>query len=158
LAIARPPDTSRFTTVADGVQAQVITRAALPPHLDDTAHEGRVSCPCRPLLPQLAVSARWPVQAPRGAAAACRADAADHGWAPYLVAVWRGAPVALAAQAAGGRVDLLLTRCAFCGTVEVRDVSFHHPAGLRSATLTPRRRSDVLGWYAGRRPGGRTYL
>ena len=67
-------------------------------------------------------------------------------------------PAATRAQALGGRVDLLLNRCAFCGTVEVRDVSFHHPAGLRSATLAPRRRSDVLGWYSGKRPGGRTYL
>jgi hypothetical protein len=73
--------------------------------------------------------------------------------------VWPHPPRDLELEAYGGRVDLLLTVCQFCGAVEVRDVSFNALAALRAtARLAPRRRSDVLGWYAGKRPGGRTYL
>lgn len=156
---AQRPDQApaSFVTVADGVQAQVVHRTLLPPHLASSAHEGRhAACPCRPLLEQLHTTDQWLV-VPRGARAACTADE-GHELMPLRLALWPLAPLALRAQARHQRVELSLTMCAYCGVVEVRDVSFHGPAGLAPGSLTPRRRSDVLGWYAGARPAGRVYL
>lgn len=151
-----PPAPAEFTTVADGVRAQVVRRALLPPHLTSAAHEGRgASCPCQPLLPQLVTQQQRPV-APRGSSEACRRE--EHSLELLRTAEWPGAPAALRLQARGGRVELMLTMCSDCGAVEVRDVSYHSPAGLRLGALAPRRRSDVLGWYAGARPAGRVYL
>jgi hypothetical protein len=144
-----------FTTVADGVLAQVVRRQLLPPHLSTSSHEGRAAgCGCRPLLDGLTSHQRW-VVVPRGAREACTQE--DHQLEPLRHGIWREAPAALRAQAHGGSVELLLTMCAYCGAVEVRDVSFHAPAGLALGRLAPRRRSDVLGWYAGARPAGRVY-
>lgn len=152
----KAPDGAVFTTVADGVRAQVVRRTLLPPHLDSRAHEGRHSgCPCRPLLPQLVVHQQWPV-APRGTREACTQE--EHDLQPLRLATWPTAPAALLAQALAGRVDLMLTMCAYCGAVEVRDVSFHVLAGAARGALSPRRRSDVLGWYSGKRPAGRVYV
>lgn len=158
----RPSDQPVFTTVADGVRAQVIARRLLPAHLTSSAHEGRAaSCRCRPLLEQLTTARSWPV-VPRGAREACTQPAAtmaeEHEMLPLRHALWRGAPHALVAQAHHQSVELLLTMCAWCGAVEVRDVSFHAPAGMRQGVLPPRRRSDVLGWYSGQRPAGRVYV
>lgn len=151
--------TATFTQVADGVRAQVVRRDVLPAHLDSSAHQGRASsCRCRPLLDQLATVQAWPV-VPRGAREACTQEArVDHELVPLRLATWPSAPPALKLQAHQGRVELTLTMCRWCGALEVRDVSFHAPAGLRLGHNVPRRRSDVLGWYAGKRPGGRTYL
>lgn len=150
-----PPE-ARFTTVADGVRAQVIERALLPAHLTSAAHEGRMAgCRCQPLLHQL-VTIQQRAVVPRGSSAACAAE--EHRLELLRTAAWPTAPAALRLQARGARVELMLTMCSDCGAVEVRDVSYHSPAGLRLSSLAPRRRSDVLGWYAGARPGGRVYL
>lgn len=155
MAVARAGEPV-FTTVADGVRAQVVRRTLLPPHLDSRAHEGlRAGCPCRPLLEQLHTTLAWPV-VPRGTRAACTQE--EHDLRPLRMATWPTAPAALLAQAHGGRVDLTLTMCAYCGAIEVRDVSYHTMAGLRAGQLEPRRRSDVLGWYSGQRPAGRVYV
>lgn len=68
---------------------------------------------------------------------------ATHVFGPWLDGVW-------------GVLELRLNRCPFCGTVEVRDVSLDLIPGVSSGT--PRRRSDLLGWYAGRRPAGRVHI
>lgn len=155
MAVARTGEPV-FTTVADGVRAQVVRRSILPPHLDSRAHEGRhAHCVCRPLLEQLRTVQAWPV-APRGTREACTQE--EHDLQPLRMATWPTAPAALMAQAHRGRVDLMLTMCAFCGAIEVRDVSYHTMAGLRAGSLEPRRRSDVLGWYSGQRPAGRVYV
>lgn len=156
----RAPELS-FTTVADGVRGQRITRQLLPPHLSSSAHEGQgAGCRCRPLLEQLTTARQWPV-VPQGPRAACSSEAAtlaeEHDLQPLRHALWLSAPLDLQRQAHNRSVELLLTMCRYCGAVEVRDVSFHSPAGLRQGILAPRRRSDVLGWYAGRRPAGRIY-
>jgi hypothetical protein len=136
LARAQAPAGPVFTTVADGVRAQVVRRTVLPPHLEAGAHESRrASCPCRPLLPQ-----------------------EEHDLQPLRLAMWPLAPAALARQALRGRVELMLTMCAYCGTVEVRDVSYHAMPGLVPGALEHRRRSDVLGWYSGKRPAGRIFV
>lgn len=147
---------TRFATIGDGQRAQVVTRQLLPPHLDSGAHAGRASsCVCRPLLDQLVTRQQWTVTA-RGAREACTQE--EHELVPLRVASWPAAPLALRLQALHQHVQLTLTMCSFCGAIEVRDVSFHTPAGLRTGLLQPRRRSDVLGWYSGKRPGGRVYL
>lgn len=145
-----------FTTVADGQRAQVVRRRVLPPHLDSRAHEGRrAACPCRPLLEQIETLSSWPV-VPRGTREACTQE--EHDLQPLRLAIWPTAPAALAAQAQGGRVALTITMCAYCGAIEVRDVSYHVLEGQRAGSLAPRRRSDVLGWYSGKRPAGRVYV
>jgi hypothetical protein len=142
--------------VADGVRAQVVTRAnILPAHLTTSAHEGRqASCQCWPLMEQLMARQVWRV-APAGTREACTQD--EHDLRPLRACVWPEAPQALAAQAWHGIVEILLTMCAYCGAVEVRDTSYHQLAGVRSGSLATRRRSDILGWYAGKRPAGRVY-
>jgi hypothetical protein len=150
------PAPAEFTTVADGVRAQVVRRQLLPAHLDSSAHAGRSStCRCSPLLEQLTTVKSWPVR-PAGAREACTQE--EHELAPLRAAAWPDAPLELRALALRGHVDLVLTMCRYCGAVEVRDVSFHHLAGLAAGNIAPRRRSDVLGWYGGKRPAGRVYL
>lgn len=144
-----------FVRVADGVTAQVVQRTLLPPHLTSSAHEGRAaSCTCRPLLEQTTTYDQWLV-VPRGTRQACTDG--EHDQKPLRIAAWGQAPLALRAQAKDGRVQLTLSMCGYCGAVEVRDTSFHVPAGLRAGSLAPRRRSDVLGWYSGSRPAGRIF-
>lgn len=146
-----------FARVADGVHAQVVRRAGvLPAHLDRSAHEGRAaSCRCRPLLDQLQLVQSWAV-VPQGTREACTQE--EHELVPLRLCTWPSAPPAIRLQALHQRVDLTLTMCRYCGAIEVRDVSFHAPAGLQPGINIPRRRSDLLGWYAGRRPGGRIYV
>lgn len=153
---APAPRPVEFATVADGMRAQVVRRQLLPPHLDTGAHAGRgASCRCRPLLGQL-VTTRLGTVVPRGTREACTQE--EHDLQPLRAAQWPSAPEALVGRALRGRVELTLAMCAYCGAVEVRDVSFHAPAGMRAAgTLSPRRLSDVLGWYSGKRPAGRVY-
>ena len=144
--------------VADGLRAQVVHREhLLPPHLDTRAHEGRMACcGCRPLLSQLRMVRPWDVRI-EGTREACTQE--DHALVPFLVARWPAAPSALATQAYHGEVDVILTRCRYCGAIEVRDASFHAPAGLRLGTLiTQAAHRAVLGWYAGARPRGRVHL
>lgn len=81
----------------------------------------------------------------------------EHELRPLRIAEWPDAPASLRLQALHGQVLLTITMCAYCGAVEVRDVSYHAPSGLALGSLAPRRRSDVLGWYAGTRPAGRVY-
>lgn len=147
-----------FATVGDGVRAQVIRRTGvLPSHLTSSAHEGRAaSCRCRPLLEQLTTVQQWPV-VPAGARQACTDPLEHHDLRPLRVAMWPTAPLELRAMARHGRVELTLAMCAWCGAVEVRDVSYHAPAGIVAGSLPARRRTAVLGWYAGSRPAGRIY-
>ncbi|MCC6619465.1 MAG: hypothetical protein IT341_10565 [Chloroflexi bacterium] len=67
-----------------------------------------------------------------------------HVFSPWLDGRW-------------GLYELRLNRCPFCGTVEVRDVSLDFIPGLSSSSLPLRRRDQLLCWYSGRRPAGRTY-
>ena len=149
------PQRAEFATVADGQRAQVVTLQVLPAHLSSSAHEGRMAhCRCRPLLEQTKTLESWTVT-PRGAREACTQE--EHELRPLRVVAWPTAPAALTLQAYRGAVRLLLTMCCWCGAVEVRDTSFHAPAGLALGQMHPRRRSSVLGWYAGARPRGRVY-
>lgn len=139
--------------VADGVWAQVEDRsAALPPHLDSSAHIGRIRpCTgwhgtCRPLLESMTGLVAYQV-----ILLGTRLDCRDqHDYQRRFTGRYGG-------------LDLVLNLCRFCGTVEVRDVSFDlledtDHAGIRHV-LTPlskaRRRDAVLGHYSGRRMSGR---
>ena len=128
---------TRIIRLGDGIYAQVVERQTattpigfrLPPRLDA-------------LLTQLRVLSSSPI--PRlGARRAC--TDADHAFRPWLTGVRAG-------------VELRLSACIFCETVEVRDISLDLIPGLSSGRRAPGRRSDVLGWYSGRRPAGRQYL
>ncbi len=121
---------ARFTTIADGLRAQVIERAILP-----------ASLPV--LLAQLEAVRETPRPYPAGARAACTAG--EHALLPWRAGIWQ-------------RRELQLNLCGYCGVVEVRDVSLDLLPGLATGRQAPRRRSDVLGWYAGSRPKGRTYM
>lgn len=158
MALQHAPEAAQpaeFSRVADGVVAQVVRREQLlPRHLDSSAHAGRSRCSCTPLLELLTTQQHWPV-VPRGTREQCTQE--EHDLRPLRVAMWHSAPAALRRQALHGLVQLALTMCAYCGAVEVRDVSYHALAGLGAGRLAPRRRSDVLGWYAGKRPMGRIY-
>lgn len=117
-------------TVADGVRAiRVESSSPLPPSLEI-------------LLRHLLVTAKHPYIA-RGTRRACTDE--QHDYSPWLAGVYAG-------------LDIRLARCAWCGTVEVRDVSLDLLPGLVPGRGGPRRRDDVLGWYSGSRPDGRTYL
>lgn len=142
---------ARFSQIADGVWAQVEDRSAgLPRHLDSSAHEGRIGlCSCRPLLDSMTVLQLHPL-----VLLGTRLDCRDqHEFALYVTGQYEG-------------LDLRLSMCRYCGTVEVRDVSIdlvvdHDPrSGRRLFISQPdraRRRDLVIGWYAGRRASGRTY-
>jgi hypothetical protein len=139
---ARPPEPSAIVRVADGVYARRIERRSpLPAHLDSTAHEGHIApCACRPLLSAMTVLRRFPLHV-QGTRALCEDE---HAFTPWLWGVFSS-------------FELRLARCRFCGTVEVRDVSFDLMPGIKPGRSGPRRRSDVLGWYSGKRPNSRTY-
>lgn len=51
--------------------------------------------------------------------------------------------------------SLRLSKCANCEAVDVRDVSLDLSIG--GARLARRPLNRLLGWYTGKRPGGRTY-
>lgn len=145
---AREP---RFSQIADGIWAQVEDRSAgLPRHLDSSAHEGRIGlCRCRPLIDSMTALQLNPL-----VLVGTRLDCRDqHDFALYATGLYEG-------------LDLRLSMCRYCGTVEVRDVSIdvvvdHDPrTGRRLFITTPaqgRRRDLLLAWYAGRRASGRVY-
>jgi hypothetical protein len=128
-ATARSNESS-IVRVADGVFAERIERVSpLPRRLD-------------PLLAAMTLTRPLPVSILR-TRAAC--TAAEHALQPWRAGLYRG-------------LELRLALCAFCGVVEVRDVSLDVLPGLAVGQGGPRRRDDLLGWYSGARPAGRTYL
>lgn len=126
---ARAEPEPRFTTIADGVIAQVIEPVKrLPPRLET-------------LLSTMLVYRRLPLR-PRGTRQACTDG--EHALAEWIRGLYRG-------------LELRLSLCAFCGVVEVRDVSLDILDRQIVGRSGPRRRSAVLGWYSGSRPRGREY-
>jgi hypothetical protein len=120
----------RIVTIADGVRAAVIEHeSGLPRTLDG-------------LLGHLLVVESHPYHA-RGTRRACTDE--THEYTPWLRGVFRG-------------LALRLSRCLFCGCVEVRDQSIDLLPDLPIGRQGPRRRDAGLGWYAGKRAAGRTYL
>ena len=77
----------------------------------------------------------------RGATTACTANE-THDMQLWITGTYSGR-------------DLRLLKCADCQAVEVRDVSLDLAIG--DARLPRRPLNRLLGWYSGRRPGGRTY-
>jgi hypothetical protein len=118
-----------IVTVADGVQALRVERQSpLPANL-------------QALLGSIVVT-RQSIVRILGTRVACKDD---HDYSHWIHGVYAG-------------LSLRLSQCAFCGTVEVRDVSRDLLPGISSGRLSPRRRSDVLGWYSGRRANARQYV
>lgn len=129
---AAPGTESRVIRLSEGVYAQVVERAPtspLPRRLDT-------------LLANLRATRRAFVTV-LGTRQAC--TDAEHSWQPWLSGVYAS-------------LELRLALCAFCGVVEVRDVGLDILPGLAAGRSGPRRRSDVLGWYSGKRSDGRQYL
>lgn len=134
---------ARFTQIADGVWAEVRERTLLPPRLDALleSFDATQTLPFRLL--------------------GTRQDCTDgeHDYQPWLRGIDRDPHPALAARSFHGLVELNILRCPYCGCVQVRDVSFDiFDPDLPRGRAAPRRRDDVLGSYAGKRPLGRTYL
>lgn len=136
-------DEPRIVQIADGVYAQIGDKSAgLPRHLAPADHDGKMRrCYCTPLRSAMTVLRELPVRI-RGTRSDCKDD---HALQPWLHGVYAG-------------LELLLSVCAFCGVTEVRDVSYDILPGLRPGRSGPRRGSDVLGWYSGRRVAGRVYV
>ena len=135
-------DEPRIARIGDGLYAQVVDYRLLPDHCTSASHEGQsASCPCRPLVDQMRSVRILDTRSDLGTRAECKDQ---HAYAPWLSGLF-------------GARELLLSRCAYCTAVEVRDRSFDILPGLGSGSGTPRRRSDVLGWYSGSRPSGRTF-
>jgi hypothetical protein len=120
----------RVATIADGVRALVIEPEPFLPRSLDA------------LLDRLSVLERRPYFE-RGTRRDCTDE--SHEWALWLTGIYRG-------------LELHLSRCGFCGACEVRDKSIDQIRDIASGRLAPRRRSNLLGWYAGKRPAGRTYV
>ena len=142
--------------VGDGIWAQVEDRsAALPPHLDTSAHVGRIrSCPgvvgtCRPLLTAMTGLVEHPVLL-LGTRLDCRDE---HDYQRRFTGRY-------------GELDLVLLMCRYCGVFQVRDRSrdllVDEDGSGRRLFITPiataRRRDAVLGHYAGRRASGRQFI
>jgi hypothetical protein len=119
-----------FARIADGVVAQVIERVSPLPRSLETL--------LRSLHKTREVSVRI-----LGTRQAC--TDAEHTFQPWLEGIYR-------------TLQLRLRVCAFCGVVEVRDISLDILPGLTIGRGGARRRDDLLGWYSGKRHGGRTYL
>lgn len=118
----------RIVKIGDGLHAEVIERTILPKRLDA-------------LLGELRDVRSRPARL-LGTRRDCRDG--EHDLQLWRSAIWRAR-------------ELRLALCAFCGAIEVRDVSFDILPGFMSGRTSPRRKSDVLGWYSGRRPLGREY-
>lgn len=119
-----------IVTVADGVRAvRVEAVSPLPGSLDQ-------------LLSRLVVTEKRPAF-DRGTRRDCTDE--QHEFNPWLVGIYVG-------------LTLRLNRCPWCGTVEVRDQSLDLLPGLVPGRGGPRRRDELLGWYAGKRPAGRIHL
>lgn len=132
MGLARPPE-RKIIRIADGVMAEEIDRRSiLPPTLDV-------------LLARIRTIARRDF-ALRGPRAQCRDDSAvkTHAYQAWVNGVYAG-------------LELRLTRCLFCGAVEVRDISIDVLPGLSAGRSGSRRRSVILGWYSGQRTAGREY-
>jgi hypothetical protein len=115
-------------TVADGVRALKVERQSpLPANLNA-------------LLGEI-LATRQSLVRVMGTRLACRDD---HPYVHWMDGRYRG-------------MDLRLAQCPYCGVIEVRDVSFDLLPGVRTGRIGPRRKSDVLGWYSGRRANARTY-
>lgn len=133
---------TQFARIGDGLIAQVVDRKVLPAHVTSASHEGlRSGCACRPLVEAMTRVEVIDASPDRGARAECQDR---HDYHPWL-------------RGSYGPRDLLLSRCAFCTAVEVRDRSIDILPGLAGSGV-PRRRSDVLGWYSGSRVAARTYI
>lgn len=118
----------RIIRIADGLHAQVVDRGVLPRRLEQ-------------LLGELAFVRSRDVRL-LGTRRACRD--AEHDLSPWRTGVWR-------------ERELRLSLCAYCGAIEVRDVSLDILPGVKAGAGGPRRRSDILGWYSGARARGRQY-
>lgn len=128
-SIMRVKQAPRIIKIGDD-HVQVLERQTnLPPRLDALLAEARIF-------------SRTPVRVLGN-----RQDCVDaeHDWHKWLRGYFRG-------------MEVTLRRCTFCGSVEVRDVSFDILPGLAVGERGPERKSDVLGWYSGKRPAGREYL
>jgi hypothetical protein len=124
--VDKAPHEPRIVRIADGLFAEVVDRSAvLPPHLE-------------PLLNAMRGVCEVPGVVLYRTRRACMEN--EHALQPWRQGVYRS-------------VELRLSLCAFCGAVEVRDVSLD----ILPISTQKRRRDAVLGWYAGRRPAGRTY-
>lgn len=119
---------AEIIAIADGLHAQVVTRTILPRRLDA-------------LLGELRFVRSRPVRM-LGARRACAEN--EHDLSPWSTGLWRDR-------------ELRLSLCIFCGAIEVRDVSLDILPDVKVGRGGPRRRSDVLGWYSGKRPSGREY-
>lgn len=129
-AAPEAPVEPRFERIAEGITALVVERPSiLPPTLDG-------------LLASLSVVERLAVRV-LGFSRTC-ADT-DHRLVPWIKGVFAGH-------------DLRLRMCADCGLVEVRDVSLDIlPLAQMGRRRRPLRRDDLIGWYSGKRAGGRMY-
>lgn len=76
----------------------------------------------------------------RGATTACVDN--EHAYRTWITGLYSGR-------------DLELTKCADCEAVQVWDVSLGGNIG--GSRLAQRRIHALLGWYSGRRRGGRTF-
>jgi len=123
----QPP---RFTTIADGLVAQVIESTVLPVNL-------------MTLLTQLRAVREAPALRPVGTRISCTQGL--HDLQPWRQGVWRSR-------------ELRLSLCTYCGAVEVRDVSVDLLSGVSTGRNLPRRRDAILGWYSGSRPQGRVFV
>lgn len=120
----------RIITVADGLRAQVLEVQVLPRTLPQ-------------LLGALRLSHLIAEPRVRGTRRACTDG--EHEPQPWRTGVWQGR-------------ELRLSICPWCGSVEVRDVSLDILPGVQAGLGGPRRRSELLGWYSGKRPRGRTFM
>lgn len=126
------PTAPRVIRLHEDVYAQVIERGATSPLPKQLG----------PLLSGLS-AVRWRSVAVVGTRAAC--TDAQHDFQPWMQGVYAG-------------LELRLALCQYCGVVEVRDVSLDLLPDLMAGRSGPHRRDEVLGWYSGQRPSGRTYL
>lgn len=126
--MTRPAAEPRIVRVADGLVAEVVERTILPRRLES-------------LLGELRLVRTRPARV-LGTRRSC--GDGEHDLALWRVGVWRDREVRLAL-------------CAYCGAIEVRDISLDILADELVGRGGPRRRSDVLGWYSGKRPLGREY-
>lgn len=139
-------------TVIEGRRVAVFERTPpLPPALQLLLEGGR-DATGRPWQP-LRVSMRRPLRL-AGATSACLGD--DHRLAPWLDGFHVGSD--------GQTRSLHLDACQDCGAVAVRDTSFDTLERLdpgrgsaHPARRPPLRKSHVIGWYSGARPGNREY-
>jgi hypothetical protein len=121
----------RVIRLSEGVYAQVVERTtSLPRRLE-------------PLLSGLRVTRRHGHPVVLGTRLAC--TNAEHPFSPWLEGIYAG-------------LELRLALCPYCGVVEVRDASLDILPDVKAGHSGPRRRDDLLGWYSGQRPAGRTYL